>query len=834
MKKIALVTLLVLGLTCLFAGAAWAEQAKLHNVDESGSVVGGYEFYFLPTTVEQVYDEGHLSRLQSDSKFNADGYTYYPYEIYLPNEGKPEDYRIHSNYTKDTDACASCHATHTAVGPGLLQWTNVYKTCMACHDGTVTTTYNVQEGVIGTSSTPTFGGMFGGEINGTYEDLSNHNVTGAVNIAAAPGGSTVPVYADVDQMGTEEPASKNQPVQWGVQFGCESCHNPHGQGGNARILNPDPNGWATLNKMTEIATQTAEGTYVVYPADDSQMFWSPDTPYYMLRGYPYKIEVKVNGQAVEFTADSSKGYTEITLAQPTNDPVEVTFYPALRVTMDIDNYLQSDEIVKHKSGINAFCGACHTDYNTEKVWTRDGLHPGSDAMNGTYSQAYRHAVGVEYDYNESGPAFIGNGDTYQEFLKLEEGKITCLTCHLAHGTSKDYWTRTLGNAEYIGAENTWTDDEMDEIAGSSALKRMPNMGTCEACHEKAVANQGYAAAVTGGEVTTDPYVDRVKGIDDGQFSPEGAEFAGKEACAGCHADIVASFNETAHANMLTFTTAEERDEWVTKLGWNDDQKEYPVAGGSGSVTITKDDLVLNLNWNKDGVIGRGDDDRLYILAEAGEVFTEAEQYGCVKCHITPKDKFAGDYTWTEFKAAIDTGEMELGIQCEDCHGNGSKHVQTPSAKNILNPANFTMQQQSDNSSEVGCGRCHGGRHHQGEFWNNVSVDWNNNHEEDSWEGDVGTGPSPHYISGVVSCATCHDPHGSVDDYSRNDEKKEGVQLKMTVRALCNSCHENMLVDKADFDQYLPLKANGMPGHLFNGNGKPDQAPDPVHEHRVVE
>ena len=61
-------------------------------------------------------------------KFQADGQSKYPDEIYLPNEAQPANYRIHSNYTKNTDACASCHTTHTAVGNSLLQWYSNYET----------------------------------------------------------------------------------------------------------------------------------------------------------------------------------------------------------------------------------------------------------------------------------------------------------------------------------------------------------------------------------------------------------------------------------------------------------------------------------------------------------------------------------------------------------------------------------------------------------------------------------------------------------------------------------------------------------------------------------
>ncbi len=235
MRKLSIMVMVCLALVMVFAGEAFAEQAKYTKADgQSG---------YLPTTVTTIYD---IYGTINPTKFTADGTTNYPYEIYLPNEQRPDKYRIHSNYSKNTDACASCHATHTAVGKSLLQWYTVYDTCMACHDGTVTTTYNVEDGKIRNSDQPAFGGMFG---TGQEEFVSNHNVTGALEIAAAPGGSSVANDIYIVGQNQEE---KYQKTQWASEFGCESCHSPHGQGGNARILNADPN----FVKTAEAGTKT--------------------------------------------------------------------------------------------------------------------------------------------------------------------------------------------------------------------------------------------------------------------------------------------------------------------------------------------------------------------------------------------------------------------------------------------------------------------------------------------------------------------------------------------------------------------------------------------------
>jgi predicted CXXCH cytochrome family protein len=61
---------------------------------------------------------------------------------------------------------------------------------------------------------------------------------------------------------------------------------------------------------------------------------------------------------------------------------------------------------------------------------------------------------------------------------------------------------------------------------------------------------------------------------------------------------------------------------------------------------------------------------------------------CVKCHVTGYEKDGGfiDYELTPEMA---------GVQCEACHGAGSQHAESPSAKNI-----------TKESGAVLCRQCH--------------------------------------------------------------------------------------------------------------------------------
>lgn len=368
---------------------------------------------------------------------------------------------LHTNFKKSTETCALCHSTHTGVGAKLLQWETTTRACVACHDGTLGLTYNVMQGYIATTGSRTFGGLFPPD---TSPDWSRHAVFDSVKINAAPGGARYVSVLD-DSKG-----------KWTTDFGCASCHSPHGQGGNARLLNPDPNGVASLNKKSNfLLTPIDLLTFVAYngaAASGNEFTW--------IKGYPYDVLTKVyaNGilQTSGYTVDNSAGYTVVRFAQAPDQPVTANFVPSVRVRMSIANFLNGNETVTYRSGINQFCGACHPDYNTETV-SSPGQTP-----SGYYTSAYRHQVGMIWSTPVEGLKFEGGGSS---------GTVVCLTCHVAHGTDKGYRLSTLAGIE----GGYWTSATVAEARGNgkSALKRKPNMGTCETCHQKGPGSQGYNA-----------------------------------------------------------------------------------------------------------------------------------------------------------------------------------------------------------------------------------------------------------------------------------------------------------------------------------------------------
>ncbi|GAW93616.1 cytochrome c3 family protein [Calderihabitans maritimus] len=757
MRRAVLAIILAGLLMMRFSSVALAAQLRYSSVDESGSTVGGtvYEYYYT-STPKRVYGSSGW-----ESTFQADGTTAYPYEIYLPNEQNPAQYRIHSNYSKDTDACASCHATHTAVGGSLLQWYSVYETCMACHDGTVSTTYNVQQGKL-PNGAPTNGGPFG---TGNEKYLSYHSVTGAVEHSAAPGGSTVPVEID------------GKVVSWGIEFGCTSCHSPHGLGGNARLLHPDPNGVQTQKRYSDFTMYelvkvdpNSSVLYAAYPKKDDGTFDTSAMPYYMLKTYPYEALIFIGSeQDTSATIDNTQGYSLVTLSQApkVGEKVYATFTPSLRVTMRIQNYLPQTgtegENITYTGGMSKFCAACHTDYYT------------TTGYGGQFSEAYRHKVDVYYS----------GWQTATNLVFEEEGIIMCTTCHLAHGVDQDYWLETLSDEGYD------QNNPPEELVGSSNLKRKPNMAVCVTCHGDSTS--GYA------------HEDSVYDSANATYSQEGAEYVGTSQCVSCHQKQYEGWQKTLHSQMVLDNSGilpEAEANWSSGPGsdpYNVSVSDVVYAIGSKwkqryVIYSSGDYKILPVQW----LVGKSDWED-YSAEENWDWNTETWEDTCIACHVTGYN--AGTESW-----------VDNGIGCEACHGPGSNHVNTPSHMNVTYPANLSISQQTDL-----CGSCHVRGQNlkysvredvygfkpgdslisvfdpyepQGQtdpyFWPNGDSKLNHQQYNDFVQ-------SNHYQKGIISCVSCHSSHGL---------NSEGVQLKRTAGQLCSICHDKVM----DLDQYMPKAA----------------------------
>jgi predicted CXXCH cytochrome family protein len=185
---------------------------------------------------------------------------------------------------------------------------------------------------------------------------------------------------------------------------------------------------------------------------------------------------------------------------------------------------------------------------------------------------------------------------------------------------------------------------------------------------------------------------------------------------------------------------------------------------------------------------------------------------CAGCHTTGYEFKKVNGLWQA------TGNGELGIACERCHGPASKHIDEAKAakargetklpnSTIANPLkDLTTFQQTQI-----CGQCHGRAFNKQtpedlffqmgfivgdtditdhyNYWNysSFSLDHRSHVTDYFWHNDWAKKnrqqwqdftKSAHYTTGGMSCLTCHTFHG----------KWEGPQLRLKNEEICTSCH----------------------------------------------
>lgn len=355
------------------------------------------------------------------------------------------DYKkIHGDFYLSNDTCSACHGNQANPKEELVRGGKINQACFSCHDGTVNT-YNVVMGYVNGMTGPrTNGGSFGLE-RGDENSVSRHDLNIIIN-AAAPGGN---IAGNEDALGS-----------WGMLFECTSCHEPHNIYKNYRLLNPNVNNIAFKGRVNREKLKGNKDR-TVFRA--SRGVWVADSF--------LEYEIMVNGKKARpstFKVDLAGGRVIFKRPLARGDVVTASYYPGVQVTGRVTNYLENTERAVYYTGVNQFCAACHPDYDTENIENPTGI------LNGIYRLAYRHPVGVEYDRAVEGLTFGG----------VSNRQITCLTCHAAHGIDEDWWA---GWAKQSG----WQGKVSGEDNGDSCILRLPNVSTCEACHQKGKANLSY-------------------------------------------------------------------------------------------------------------------------------------------------------------------------------------------------------------------------------------------------------------------------------------------------------------------------------------------------------
>jgi hypothetical protein len=296
------------------------------------------------------------------------------------------------------------------------------------------------------------------------------------------------------------------------------------------------------------------------------------------------------------------------------------------------------------------------------------------------------------------------------------------------------------------------------------------------------------------------------------------EYVGSDQCGECHESQYETFVLSGHPYKLT------RIE-------NGEPPTFPYDEETGGVAdppegYTWDDIsyvIGGYGWkvrfiDKDGYIITGDVDATtqYNFAnEAAELPAgwvpyhagEQKPYDCGECHTTG---YAPQGHQDDLEGIIGTWAFP-GVQCEECHGPGSRHAENPSGVRMV----------LERSSQL-CGECH-------VRGNPAQIDASNGFERhhEQYEDLYN---SKHF---AISCVTCHDPHASAlfEDPEVNPTKG--------ISQVCETCHwqqeefqNNRLHLGVDcVDCHMPPMAKSAQGNLaiFTGDVRSHQFsinPDP--------
>lgn len=147
----------------------------------------------------------------------------------------PPNSNPHGSYTINSTYCASCHVTHAASGAYLMKEPTVVALCTTCHDGTQSK-YDVMNGKVKLPDgewAETSGGPFG-----RLKSVPELPVELAV-YEGYTSNSEVPVEnnpTSIHNLGVSFNMAPGGISDRIAGMSCESCHDPHGNGGNFRNL----------------------------------------------------------------------------------------------------------------------------------------------------------------------------------------------------------------------------------------------------------------------------------------------------------------------------------------------------------------------------------------------------------------------------------------------------------------------------------------------------------------------------------------------------------------------------------------------------------------------
>lgn len=325
-----------------------------------------------------------------------------------------------------------------------------------------------------------------------------------------------------------------------------------------------------------------------------------------------------------------------------------------------------------------------------------------------------------------------------------------------------------------------------------------------------------------------------------------AEYVGSQTCVSCHSDKQ-TFFETGHNFKLNKVVDGKAPEYPFSSLEGAVELMYGANNSSGTPTDWSDisyviggyDTWANF-LDKDGYIytgtgiavsmpQNGEDISInHMQGYLPDAAPDSQEFDCGICHSTGWKDFTPDsdlnpHRQDDLKGFGGTYNQP-GIQCEACHGAGSKHIQTQSADDISRVATgrLTADLVKDDMGfglAISCSECHSKK------TNRHYPDFVSEHNQDFGGDSIGGRTIPYFDGGRVAgdamlgldantgertgkkhamaCHTCHNPHRSKaneDQPGHEDaliktcldchgekEFSQGLEVHQ-YEAKCTSCH----------------------------------------------
>ncbi len=314
-------------------------------------------------------------------------------------------------------------------------------------------------------------------------------------------------------------------------------------------------------------------------------------------------------------------------------------------------------------------------------------------------------------------------------------------------------------------------------------------------------------------------------------SPEG--YAGAAACAKCHAAIHREWSGSRHAKMMQPATKSSvtGDFGVGKAVLRG--STYLLAERDGSYYITESDLARK-PWEHriDYTLGSRrvqqylttmPDGSIVVLPATWDALRKKWIHDldaanpeespndvvpiwnktCYSCHVS-----RGQKNFDPEGPRYRTAWQSLGVDCESCHGPGSRHAAKPARDNIVNPARLDAAR-----STMVCAQCHSSRdiyadgfpagadyydsfmpvmeyrlpaYQDPAFWPDGRPRWFANDSVALWQSQC-------FLKGRATCITCH--AGSHNPQPRAD-----------ANAVCAGCHKAVVANLPAHTHHAPKSA----------------------------